>query len=55
MFYIELTEQSKSNLLAFLNRVNLTGAEVPAFTEIQIAIAKGVKNETDREQARSAN
>jgi len=51
MFQIILTEQERQNLLLFLNRVNLTGAEVPAYTEIQIAIAKGVKHEADREQA----
>ena len=31
---IGLTEKQKQNLLIFLNRVQLSGAEVPAFVEI---------------------
>ena len=37
---IELTEKQKQNLLIFLNRVQLSGAEVPAFIEIMQAINK---------------
>lgn len=35
---IELTEEQKSNLLVFLGRVELKGAEVPAFVDIYNAI-----------------
>ncbi len=38
--YIELTEQQHKNLLAFLNRINMTGAEVPAYLDILGAINK---------------
>ena len=35
---IELTEKQKQNLLIFLNRLQLSGAEVPAYVEIMRAI-----------------
>lgn len=34
MIVIELTENEKRDLLVFLNRTNLTGAEVPALINI---------------------
>lgn len=37
---IELTEQDISNLKIFLSRVQLTGQEVPAYTQILQAIYK---------------
>lgn len=41
MLTIALTEQQRNNLLVFLNRVDIKGAEVPAFTEIMLAIHQG--------------
>lgn len=37
---IELTKEQRDNLIAFLNRVQLTGAEVPAYLEIVQALNK---------------
>jgi hypothetical protein len=37
---IELTEKERANLIVFLQRVNLTGAEVPAYVEIVSALNK---------------
>jgi len=37
---VELTEKQKQNLLIFLNRVQLSGAEVPAYIEIVQAVNK---------------
>lgn len=39
---IELTKEQINNLKVFLARVDLKGAEVPAFLEIMQAIEKGV-------------
>lgn len=33
-FTIQLTDLQRKNLIGFLNRVQLTGAEVPAYLEI---------------------
>jgi len=44
MIIIELTEKEKHDLLVFLNRTNLTGAEVPALVNILQKIASA-KNE----------
>ena len=38
MYIIELNQVELNNLKAFLNRVNLTGMEVPAFNEIFKAV-----------------
>ena len=35
----EISDQVKNNLLAFLNRVDLKGSEVPAYIEIINAFA----------------
>ena len=37
---IELTKEIRDNLIQFLNRVQLTGAEVPAYLEIVQALNK---------------
>lgn len=37
---IEFTENERANLITFLQRVQLTGAEVPAYIEIVSAINK---------------
>jgi hypothetical protein len=39
---LEFTEDQMKNLAVFLNRVQLTGAEVPAYLEIVQAINKPV-------------
>jgi hypothetical protein len=37
---IDLTDQQRQNLITFLQRVQLTGAEVPAYLEIANALNK---------------
>jgi hypothetical protein len=39
---IELTKEQLNNLKVFLARVDLKGAEVPAFVEIMQVVEKGV-------------
>ncbi len=39
---LEFTEEQMKNLAVFLNRIQLTGAEVPAYLEIVQAINKPV-------------
>lgn len=47
--YIELTEQQKNNLILFLNRVNMTGAEVPAYVDLLGAISNPVNEKQVKE------
>jgi len=42
---IELTEKQKHNLLIFLNRIQLSGAEVPAYVELIKSIHEGKSSE----------
>jgi hypothetical protein len=42
---IELTQQAKQNLLGFLNRVQLSGSEVPAYIELMQMIQQGIKKD----------
>ena len=44
-YNIKLTAEEYSNLKVFLARVDLKGAEVPAFIEIVQQIEKGVAEE----------
>ena len=37
---IELTKEQHRNLIVFLNRVQLTGSEVPAYTDIMTILMK---------------
>ena len=39
---VQLTKEQLNNLKVFLARVDLKGAEVPAFVEIMQAVEKGV-------------
>lgn len=48
MFEITLTSEQLNNLKAFLCRVVLKGAEVPAFLEIMQAIEKGVTDDNGK-------
>jgi hypothetical protein len=45
---IDLTEEQMKNLAVFLQRVQLTGAEVPAYLEIVQAINKPVLEMTNK-------
>lgn len=52
---IELTAQQRSNLIIFLQRLNLTGAEVPSYLEIVAALNapfKGECKECSEEEAK---
>jgi hypothetical protein len=44
---IELTEEQMKNLAVFLQRVQLTGGEVPAYVEIVQAINKPVLEDSN--------
>ena len=41
---IELTPQQRENLVMFMQRIQLTGAEVPQYIEIAAALNKPVLN-----------
>lgn len=45
---IELTKEQRDNLIAFLNRVQLTGAEVPAYLEIVQALNKPFEKKEEK-------
>jgi hypothetical protein len=45
---IELTDEQRNNLIAFLNRTQMKGEEVPAFLEIMQALKKEDKNVKDK-------
>ena len=45
MEIIELTTQAKKNLVVFLNRVQLAGYEVPAYSEIMRALIEAKPKE----------
>jgi hypothetical protein len=40
----ELDDIKKNNLIEFLKRVQLSGAEVPAFNDILLALNKPIKD-----------
>lgn len=40
---VSFSEAQHKNAISFLNRVNLTGAEVPAYMEIMTALMSGKK------------
>jgi len=42
---IELTQQAAQNLLGFLNRVQLSGSEVPAYVELMQMIQAGIRRD----------
>ena len=46
---MKLTIQQLSNLLAFLNRINLSGSEVDAFMELKAIIIKEIKKLQEEE------
>lgn len=46
---IELTKEQRDNLIAFLNRVQLTGAEVPAYLEIVQALNKPFEKNEEKQ------
>jgi hypothetical protein len=45
---IELTKEQREILIAFLNRVQLTGAEVPAFLEVANALNKPFEKKEEK-------
>lgn len=40
---VEFTTIQHKNVIAFLNRINLTGAEAPAYMEVMTALMSGKK------------
>lgn len=41
----ELNDIQKNNLVEFMKRVNLTGAEVPAWSDIMVALSRPIVDE----------
>ncbi len=52
---IELSEQEIQVLIAFLNRVNLTGKEVPAFNQITNKLNVQEDIQKEKKQPKTSN